>query len=75
MEAVTIQDNNEKPEQMRERLRQGELRNNPTGNLNDAYNRAGNGNLADLVGGFGWKGIAIFVLVIVIGAIIYAIFF
>lgn len=38
------------PEQHKERLRQQEIRNNPTGNLNDSLNRVNNGNLVDLVG-------------------------
>ncbi len=44
------------PERTREKLRQEELKRNPTGNINDAFNRAGTGNLADLVGSLGWKG-------------------
>ena len=35
-----MKDNKETPEQIRERLRQQELKSNPTGNLNDAFNRA-----------------------------------
>ncbi|EKN63745.1 DUF6366 family protein [Schinkia azotoformans] len=62
-------------EQKRERLRQQEIRNNPTGKLNDSLNRAQNGNLVDLVGSLGWKGTAILILVIVLGFIIYSVFF
>ncbi|MBO1511078.1 DUF6366 family protein [Metabacillus bambusae] len=70
-----MQDNKETPEQIRERLRQEELRSNPTGNMNDAFNRANRGNLSDLVGSLGWKGTGILILVIIIGFIIVSIFF
>ncbi|RDW17233.1 DUF6366 family protein [Oceanobacillus chungangensis] len=65
----------ESPEERRERLRQQEWKNNPTGNLNDSLNRGANGSLADLVGGLGWKGTGILILVIIFGFLIYAIFF
>ncbi|HHW37663.1 MAG TPA: hypothetical protein GXX18_10565 [Bacillales bacterium] len=65
----------ETPEQQRERLRQQEIRNNPTGNLNDSLNRANNGNLVDLVGSLGLKGTGILILVIVLGFIIYSVIF
>ncbi|MCI2256210.1 DUF6366 family protein [Domibacillus sp. PGB-M46] len=62
-------------EQQRERLRRQELKNNPTGNINDSFNRANNGNLVDLVGSLGWKGTGILILVIILGFIIYSAFF
>lgn len=65
----------ETPEQQRERLRQQELKNNPTGNLNDSFNRANNGSLVDLVGSLGWKGTGILILVIILGFLIYSAFF
>ncbi|MGY0693720.1 DUF6366 family protein [Virgibacillus sp. FSP13] len=65
----------ETPEERRERLRQQEWKNNPTGNLNDSLNRGANGSLVDLVGGLGWKGTGILILVIIFGFIIYAVFF
>ena len=65
----------ETPERKRERLRQRELKNNPTGNLNDSFNRANNGSLVDLVGSLGWKGTGILILVIILGFIIYSVFF
>ncbi|MBT2616371.1 MULTISPECIES: DUF6366 family protein [unclassified Bacillus (in: firmicutes)] len=64
----------ETPERRRERLRQEELKRNPTGNMNNAFNRAETGNLADLVGSLGWKGTGILILVIIIGFIITSIF-
>ncbi|QHS23172.1 hypothetical protein GWK91_09525 [Virgibacillus sp. MSP4-1] len=65
----------ETPEHRRERLRQEEGRGNPAGNMNDAANRASNGSLVDLVGSLGWKGTGILILFMVLGVIIYAIFF
>jgi len=40
----------EKPERMRENLKQEEIKRNPTGNLNDAFNRNEAGNLSGLAG-------------------------
>jgi len=65
----------ENPERRRERLRQEELRNNPTGNMNDAYNRSQNGSFVELVGSLGWKGTGILILVLIVGFIIYAVFY
>lgn len=70
-----MQENKETPEQKRERLRQQELKGNPTGNLNDAFNRSNNGSLVDLVNSLGWKGTGILILVLIVGAIIYSVFF
>ncbi|MFM1651885.1 DUF6366 family protein [Brevibacillus sp. B_LB10_24] len=61
----------ETPEEKRERLRQEEIKNNPTGAFGDGFNRAESGNLADLVGGLGWKGTGILILLLVIGYVIY----
>ncbi|MFV8830559.1 DUF6366 family protein [Alkalihalobacterium sp. APHAB7] len=55
------------PERRRERLIQEELKRNPTGNMNDDFNRANSGGLADVVGSLGWKGTGILILVIIIG--------
>jgi len=70
-----VQENKETPERKRERLRQEELKRNPTGSLNDAFNRANSGSLVDLVGSLGWKGMGILILVLIIGVIIALIFF
>ncbi|WP_066372234.1 DUF6366 family protein [Neobacillus fumarioli] len=70
-----MKDNQETPERKRERLRQQELKSNPTGNMNDAYNRTNSGNLADLVGSLGWKGMRVLILVIVIAFIIISLYF
>ena len=65
----------ETPERKRERLRQQELKNNPTGNLNDSFNRANNGSLVDLVGSLGWNGNGLLILEVILGFIIYSVFF
>jgi hypothetical protein len=70
-----VKNNKETPEQKRERLRQEELKRNPTGSMNDAYNRASSGGLADLVGSLGWKGTGILIFVIIIAVIIISVFF
>ncbi|MEC2075589.1 DUF6366 family protein [Metabacillus fastidiosus] len=64
----------ETPERKRERLRQEELKRNPTGNMNDAFNRTETGNLVDLVSSLGWKGTGILILVIIIGFLIASTF-
>ena len=63
----------ETPEEKRERLRQEELKNNPSGAFGDGLNRAGSGNFADLIGGMGWKGTGILILII-IGYLLYKYF-
>ncbi|WP_096202946.1 DUF6366 family protein [Bacillus sp. FJAT-45350] len=65
----------ESPERRRERMRQEELRRNPTGNMSDAFNRANSGGLVDLVNSLGWKGTGILILVLIIGFIIASFFF
>lgn len=66
---------NEDPEIRREKLRQEELkRRNPTGNINDSFNRAQSGGLVDLVGSLGWKGTGILILLIIIGFFVTSIF-
>lgn len=69
-----MSEDKETPERKRERLRQAELKRNPTGNMNDAFNKAGAGNLADLAGSLGWKGIGILILVILIGFVLASYF-
>jgi Family of unknown function (DUF6366) len=72
---VVMSEDKETPERERERLRQEELKRNPTGNMNDAFNRAETGSLADLVGSLGWKSTGILLLVIIIGFIAALLFF
>ena len=70
-----INNRRETPEEKRERLRQEELKKNSTGVLRDGFNRAENGNLADLVGGLGWKGTGILIIVLIVGYVLYNLFF
>jgi hypothetical protein len=72
---ICVRDNKETPEQKRERLRQEELKKNPTASMYEAFNRANSGGLVDLVGSLGWKGMGILILVIIIGLIVSSIFF
>lgn len=64
-------DSKETPKEKRERLKQNELKNNPTGSLNEGLKRAENGNLVDLSSGMGWRGTSLLILVLVLGFIIY----
>ena len=65
----------ESPEEKRERIRQSELKNNPTGSLKDGLNRAESGSPVDMTGGMSWKGTALVILVLVLGYIVYTYFF
>ena len=56
------------PEEKRERMRQEELKRNPAGSIHG-------GGLPDLVGGLGWKGTGTLIFVMIIGFIVYAVFF
>ncbi|EJQ52601.1 Uncharacterized protein BWINRASL_01810 [Bacillus mycoides] len=67
--------NKESPEEKRERMRQSELKNNPTGSLNDGLNRAESGNPVDMTGGMNWRSTGIIILVLLLGYIIYTYFF
>lgn len=65
----------ETPERRRERMRQEELKRNPTGNLRDASDRAQAGSVMDVVNSLGWKGIGILIIVLIIGYLIASFFF
>ncbi|EGQ27941.1 DUF6366 family protein [Mammaliicoccus sciuri] len=58
---------NETPEEKRERLRQKELK-HPASSIHGS-------NLSDLVGGLGWKGTGIMILVLVVAFVVYSVFF
>ncbi|RDW20341.1 hypothetical protein CWR48_06570 [Oceanobacillus arenosus] len=58
----------ETPERRRERLRQEELKRNPAGSIHG-------GGLPDLVGGMGWKFTGILILLLIVGFLIYSLFF
>jgi hypothetical protein len=64
----------ETPERKRERLKYEELKRNPAGNMNDAFNRNEAGNLSGLAGSLGWKGIGILITVLIIGFIVVSLF-
>ncbi|EOR21071.1 MULTISPECIES: DUF6366 family protein [Niallia] len=55
------------PEIRREKMRQEEMK-HPSSSIHGS-------NLADLVGGLGWKGTGILILVIIVGFILYGVFF
>lgn len=64
---VIMSKDKETPERRREKLRQEELKRNPSSSIHG-------GILADLVGSLGWKGTGILILVIIIGFIVALIF-
>ncbi|MFD2924077.1 DUF6366 family protein [Halobacillus naozhouensis] len=57
----------ETPEERRERLRQEESK-KPAGSIHG-------GGLPDLVGKLGWKGTGILIFLLLVGFIIYSVFF
>ncbi|WP_277673515.1 DUF6366 family protein [Piscibacillus halophilus] len=63
-----MSENKESPEERRERLRQQDIRENAS----SAYSRGG---LQDLVGGLSWKATGMIVLVLILGFVIYNVFF
>ncbi|MGE7763232.1 DUF6366 family protein [Peribacillus sp. NPDC097895] len=69
-----MNNHHETPEEKRERLRQEELKKNPIGALKDGFDRTENGNL-DLVAGLGWKGTGILIVVLIVGYVLYKLFF
>lgn len=62
-----MSEDNETPEERRERLRQKELK-LPASSIHGS-------NLSDLVGGLGWKGTGIMILVLILAVVIYSAFF
>ena len=58
----------ESPEELRERLRQEELKGNPAGGIHG-------GGLQDLVGGVGWKGTGTLILILLVATILCFAFF
>ncbi|WP_313800234.1 DUF6366 family protein [Cytobacillus sp.] len=65
----------ETPEKEREQLRQEELKKNRIGALKDGINRGEHTNLADMVGGLGWKGTGVLIIILVIGYILFKLIF
>ena len=71
-----INNRRETPEEKeRERLRQEELKKNSTGALKDGFDRGESGNLADSVGGLGWKETGILIIVLIVGYVLYELLF
>lgn len=64
----------ETPEDLREKIKKEEMKSDPAGNLNDATNRARNGVPGD-PGSSGWKETGVVILVLVVGYIVYSVFF
>ncbi|MBE5099764.1 DUF6366 family protein [Priestia aryabhattai] len=69
-----MSENQETPERKRERLKQEEVKRNPAGNMNDAFNRNEAGNLSSLAGSLGWKGLGILITAMIIGFIVASLF-
>ncbi|MCM3792704.1 DUF6366 family protein [Priestia megaterium] len=69
-----MSEDKETPERRRERLKHEEGKGNPTGNMNDAFNRNEAGNLPGLAGSLGWKGLGILITVLIIGFIVVSLF-
>ncbi|MGF9887486.1 DUF6366 family protein [Priestia megaterium] len=69
-----MSENNKAPERRRERLKQEEIKRNPAGNVNDAFNRNEAGNLSGLAGSLGWKGLGVLIAIIIIGFIVVSLF-
>ncbi|MCP1451018.1 DUF6366 family protein [Priestia megaterium] len=69
-----MSEDKETPERIRERLKHEEVKRNPTGNMNDAFNRNQAGNLSGLAGSLGWKGLGILITVLIIGVIVVSLF-
>lgn len=70
-----LKNRQETPKEKRERLRQQELKKNPGGALRDGFSRGENGNLTDLTGDMGWKGTVILIVVLIVGYVLYKLFF
>ncbi|MGG0340763.1 DUF6366 family protein [Priestia megaterium] len=69
-----MSEDKETPERRIERLKHEEVKINPTGNMNDAFNRNEAGNLSSLAGSLGWKGLGILITVLIIGFIFVSLF-
>jgi hypothetical protein len=59
-----LKNNNETPESKRERLRQEELKKNPSSSVHGS-------SLVGMVGSLGWKGTGILILLIIICGVIF----
>lgn len=68
-----MNNNKEKPENIREKIRQEELKKNTAEKLSDGVNRSQYGNLADLVGGLNWRITGVLVIIAVIVFIVISV--
>ena len=60
----------------REGLRHKEHKRNPGGSLRDGFDRgASNGNVPDIAGDMGWKGMLLLILILFLGYVLYQFFF
>ena len=60
----------------RERLRHKEHKRNPGGSLRDGFDSgASNGNVPDIAGDMGWKGMLLLILILFLGYVLYQFFF
>ena len=69
---LSLNNHKETPEEKRERLRQSELKDNPTGSPHDALNRGDSGNLT---GWLGWKSMGMVIVGIIVGYVLYYLLF
>lgn len=70
-----MNNNRKTPEEQREKLRQEELKKNPTGALKDGFDRSETGSLADLVGALGWKTTGMLIIFLAVGYVLYKLLF
>ncbi|MDQ0159972.1 DUF6366 family protein [Alkalibacillus salilacus] len=62
-----MSNDNQSPEERRERMRQEELK-HPSSSSHGS-------NMADLVGGMSWKFTGVLIVILVIGLLVYGLFF
>ncbi|WP_349408778.1 DUF6366 family protein [Pseudalkalibacillus sp. SCS-8] len=67
--------NRERPEDLRERLRQEEIKRNSASKIGDGFDRSQGGSLIDLVGSLGWKGTVLLLVLIISGYILFSVLF
>jgi hypothetical protein len=63
-----MKQNKENAEERGERIRQEELKRSPGGSVHG-------GGLPDLIGGMSWRVTGILILVVILGFVVYALFF
>lgn len=68
-----VRNEKETPEESRRRVTEEEARNNPSGQMNDAFQRANTGSLVNLVDGLSWKWTGILICLFLFRFIILSI--